>query len=180
MAKKPQPHELTPEQKAAQMKPREHQLGGGEVHTGDESIIGWESALNEVPVSAEQPLQTTGLEPSHLSSHVIDERQSESMLPVPDLKNALESQTHHPVPHSSEFSHTAGRLVDQPLVSGHDTTVFYGSVSADPKTAEVSPLSWQADATDSQPPGDIPSAISRTLSPQVLAGKDDGAVIGGV
>ncbi|MFQ1771309.1 VCBS domain-containing protein [Aeromonas veronii] len=173
MAKKPQPHELTPEQKAAQLKPREHQLGGAEVHTGDEIIIGWESTLNEAPVSAEASSLTTGQEPSHLSSHTIDDRQSESRLPVSGLKSVLESHAHHPVPPSSELSRPAGRLVDQPLVSGHDTTAFYGSVSADPKTAEVSPLSWQADATDSQPSGDIPSAISGTLSPQVLAAHDE-------
>ncbi|HDZ8836880.1 TPA: VCBS domain-containing protein [Aeromonas veronii] len=173
MAKKPQPHELTPEQKAAQLKPREHQLGGAEVHTGDEIIIGWESTLNEASVSADASSPTTGQEPSHLSSHTIDDRQSESRLPVSGLKNVLESHAHHPVPPSSELSRPAGRLVDQPLVSGHDTTAFYGSVSADPKTAEVSPLSWQADATDSQPSGDIPSAISGTLSPQVLAAHDE-------
>ncbi|WP_439845544.1 VCBS domain-containing protein [Aeromonas veronii] len=173
MAKKPQPHELTPEQKTAQLKPREHQLGGAEVHTGNEIIIGWESTLNEAPVSAEASSPTTGQEPSHLSSHTIDDRQSESRLPVSGLKSVLESHAHHPVPPSSELSRPAGRLVDQPLVSGHDTTAFYDSVSADPKTAEVSPLSWQADATDSQPSGDIPSAISGTLSPQVLAAHDE-------
>ncbi|HHQ4705412.1 TPA: VCBS domain-containing protein, partial [Aeromonas hydrophila] len=173
MAKKPQPHELTPEQKAAQLKPREHQLGGAEVHMGDESIIGWESTLNEAPVSADASSPTTGQEPSHLSSHTIDERQSESRLPVSGLKKALESQANHPVPPSSELSRPAGRLVDQPLVSDHDTTAFYGSVSADPKTAEVSPLSWRADATDSQPSGDIPSAISGTLSPQAQPAHDE-------